>query len=242
MEKSGPLFKAKCGIILAADVPSLEDLRKLAELSLVTPEVVGVKVGFTLALRFGLPAIVKFVNDINMLPVIYDHQKAATDIPAMGKPFAETCRDAGVKGVIFFPHAGPKTLEAFVSAGFDCGLETFLGLSMTHPQYHLGDGGFIVNDAPDKICKIGIDLGVRSFVLPGNKPDLIKKFAQGPLISIQPTTIIMPGIGSQGGSISTATEATKGHHPFFIIGSAIYRAPDPEASLLQFVSEMRECN
>jgi len=239
MKDSDPLFTAKRGIIIAADVPAIDFLRKLAELSSKVPEVVAIKVGFSLALRYGLPSLVRAVNEVCNLPVIYDHQKAATDIPAMGKPFAEVCRDAGVKGVIFFPQAGPKTLEAFVSAAFDCGLTPFVGLVMTHPAYLQSEGGFITDNAPDMICKIAVDLNVGSFVLPGTRPEIITKFAEGPLAAVRPVAIMMPGIGSQGGAISTALEATRGHYPFPIIGSAIYKAPNPKAALMQFALEMR---
>ncbi len=102
---------------MAADVPTLDDLRRLAQTCAEHPEVVGVKVGFMLGLIYGLPAVVEAVKAVSNLPVIYDHQKAGTDIPQMGKPFARVCRDAGVAGVIFFPQAGPKTLEGFVT---DC--------------------------------------------------------------------------------------------------------------------------
>ena len=227
------------GIIIAADVPTIHDLQSLADLSSQTDEVVAIKVGFLLALRFGLPAVVSAVNEVCDLPVIYDHQKAGTDIPAMGKPFAETCRDSGVKGAIFFPQAGPKTLEAFVSAAFDCGLTPVLGLVMTHPAYLQSEGGFIADDAPDVMCKIAVDLGVSNFVLPGTKPEIITKFAEGPLAAVRPVSIMMPGIGSQGGAISTALEATRGHYPFPIIGSAVYKAHDPKAALEQFAAEIK---
>jgi orotidine-5'-phosphate decarboxylase len=239
MNKHSKFLEAERGIIIAADVSTLEDLRKLAELGAQVAEVVAIKVGFSLALRHGLPSVVSLVNETCDLPVIYDHQKAGTDIPGMGMPFAEICRDAGVKGVIFFPQAGPKTLENFVLAAFDFGLEPILGLVMTHSAYLCSEGGFIADEAPEKICKLAIKLGVNSFVLPGTKPDIISTFAQGLLAAIRPTRIMMPGIGSQGGSISVALEAARGHYAFPIIGSAIYKATDPKATLLEFASEMR---
>jgi orotidine-5'-phosphate decarboxylase len=229
----------QCGIIIAADVSTLDDLRQLAHLGAQCSEVVAIKVGFSLALRYGLPAVVKLIKETCNLPVIYDHQKAGTDIPDMGKPFAEVCSEAGVKGVIFFPHAGPRTLEKFVVAAVDSGLEPILGLVMTHPAYLCSEGGFIADEAPERICELGIRLGVTSFVLPGTKPDITSRFTQGLLKSVTPAKIMMPGIGSQGGSISIALDATRGHHAFPIIGSAIYKAADPKAALLQFASEMR---
>lgn len=193
MEKGFSFSEVERGIVLAADVFFLENLRKLVEQAIGISQVVGIKAGFLLTLKYGLPSIVKAVNKISSLPIIYDHQKAATDIPAMGRPFAETYRNAGVKGVIFFPQAGPKTLRVFVSAAFDHEIEPFLELAMTHPQYLSNEGGYIVSAAPEKICAVGMELGVRNFVLPGTKPDVVRKFAQGPLKAIQPATIMLPG-------------------------------------------------
>jgi orotidine-5'-phosphate decarboxylase len=239
MSEDAAFLSHKTGIILAADVAELADVRRLAELGAEVPEVVGLKVGFTLALRHGLGVVVNAVKEVSQLPVIYDHQKAATDIPAMGAPFAAACRAGGVEGVIFFAQAGPRTLEAFVAAAFDHGLSPIVGLAMTHPAYLQSEGGFIADDAPDRICKIAIEMGVRHYVLPGTKTDLVARFAGGPLKAVSGATIMMPGIGSQGGTIASAFQAAAPHGRFAIVGSAIYRAPGPRAALLAMAEEVR---
>jgi orotidine-5'-phosphate decarboxylase len=239
MNDSSILLNAEKGIIVAADVKTIADLRKLAALCSDVPEVVAIKVGFILALSNSLRTVVKAVKEVSDIPLIYDHQKAATDIPEMGKPFAEVCRDAGVQGVIFFPHSGPKTMTAFVSAAFESALIPVVGLVMTHPEYLHSEGGFIVDDAPDRICKLAVDMGVKNFVLPGTKTEMVTKYCQGPLMPIKPVSIMMPGIGAQGGSIANAFNAASGHHQFAIIGSAVYNAPDPKQALRQFALEIK---
>lgn len=62
---------------------------------------------------------------------------------------------------------------------------------------------------------------------------------KGMLEQIQPAIIMMPGIGSQGGSIDIAFGAAKGHRPFAIIGSALYGNSDPGRALEQYVREIR---
>ena len=235
----GFVMQRNRGIILAADVTTLAELRTLAELVSTVEEVAAIKVGFSLALRHGLPAVVSAVNAVARLSVIYDHQKAGTDIPRMGKPFALACRDAGAQGVIFFPQAGPKTLEGFVSAAFECELTPIVGLVMTHQAYLQSEGGYLADDAPESMCKTAVGLGVTSFVLPGTKPDVIKRFATGPLDIVKPATIMTPGIGSQGGSLRSALEAAGQHRYFAIIGSAIYAAADPKTALESFAQEIR---
>lgn len=231
---------AERGIILAADVDSLADLRELVEMSAAVPEVVAIKVGFSLALRVGLPQTVATIRAVSGLPVIYDHQKAATDIPAMGEPFTSVCEEAGVRGLIFFPEAGPKTLEGFVAAALRRSLVPIVGLVMTHAAYLQSEGGYIVDGAPESMCSLALKMGVREFVLPGTKTDLVARFANGLLDAVKPATIMMPGIGSQGGAISSAFRAAAGHRPYAIVGSAVYKASDAQGALRGFAAEVRE--
>jgi orotidine-5'-phosphate decarboxylase len=226
------------GIIIAADVSSLPHLRDLAEVASRVPELVAIKVGFSLVLRHGLPAAVNTIREVTHLPVIYDHQKAGTDIPQMGKSFAMACRDADVQGMIIFPQAGPKTLEGFVEAAFDHEVVPIVGLVMTHPAYLQSEGGYLRDDAPELICKTALGLGVTDFVLPGTKPEVVRRFAQSSLGGIKGLSIMMPGIGAQGGSIKSAFEAAAPHRPFAIAGRAVYEAPDPKAALASLAAEL----
>jgi orotidine-5'-phosphate decarboxylase len=141
----------------------------------------------------------------------------------MGKPFAKVCREAGVMGVIFFPQAGPKSLEGFVTAAFDLELTPIVGLVMTHDAYLESEGGYIVDGAPDRMADAAIKLGVTDFVLPGTKLEIVKRFAVGRLSSVKSASVMMPGIGSQGGSLKTAFAAAMPCRRFAIVGSATVR-------------------
>jgi orotidine-5'-phosphate decarboxylase len=233
------LLNQQTGIIIAADVQRLEDLRSLASISSEVTQVAAIKVGFTLGLRFGLPNVVKCIREVSDLDVIYDHQKAGTDIPQMGTAFAGVCRDSGVAGVILFPQAGPKTLEAFVKAAFDAQLTPSVGLVMTHDMYLRSEGGYISDDAPEKMAAVAVALGVTDFVLPGTKPEVVKSFASGALANVKDGAIMMPGIGSQGGALASSFRAADPHRRFAIIGSAIYGAKEPRTALQVFVEEMK---
>lgn len=239
MSATVPLIQARTGVIVAADVAGLDELRRLVAACAGVPEVVAIKIGFSLGLRHGLPAVVDAIARISAVPVIYDHQKAGTDIPQMGGPFAAVCRDAGVKGVIFFPQAGPKTLEGFVVGAFRCGLTPIVGLVMTHEAYLKSEGGYIVDDAPDAMARTAIELGVKDFVLPGTKPEIVRRFSTGVLASVESAGVFMPGIGSQGGDLKGAFWAATPHRHFAIIGSAIYGAKEPRTALQAFVQEVK---
>lgn len=224
---------------MATDVDSLDKLRAALDQISDVPEIAAIKIGFSLALRFGLPNVVKTVRELTALPIIYDHQKAGTDIPQMGRPFAVVCRDSGIDGVIFFPQAGPKTLEGFVSAAINENLVPIVGLVMSHSAYLQSEGGYIADDAPHRIAKDALALGVTSFVLPGTKPKIVQEFAQGVLAKTK-ATIMMPGIGSQGGSLQEACQAAAPHRSFPIIGSAIYAAQNPNSAAKGFAAELKK--
>jgi hypothetical protein len=69
----------KRSICIAADVRSLSELSALATLANDCGAVQAVKIGFTLALRSGLPAAAAAVKKMAPVTLIYDHQKAGTD-------------------------------------------------------------------------------------------------------------------------------------------------------------------
>ncbi|KKQ73652.1 MAG: Orotidine 5'-phosphate decarboxylase [Candidatus Woesebacteria bacterium GW2011_GWB1_38_5b] len=95
-------------VVVAADVEASK-LSDLVRQTCVVEGIGGYKVGLALALEEGLPRIVGQVKEETDLPVIYDHQKAGNDIPAMGAEFAKICRKAGVDAIILFPFGGAKT-------------------------------------------------------------------------------------------------------------------------------------
>ena len=231
------MFKKDYGIILACDVSTLQEAETLARLSLRFKEIVGYKIGFSLGLRFGLHEVTETLKKINPLSVIYDHQKAGTDIPQMGEPFARCCKEAGIDGVIVFAQAGPKTLESFISSIFEHGMTPIVGGLMTHPGFLVSDGGYIIDDAPRQIYQTALNKGVSYFVLPANKPDLLQTYSK--ILSVRPgISAIMPGIGVQGGDLETAFRACNGLKPYAIIGSAIYKASDPVVATESFIDSL----
>ncbi len=237
MEK---LFHLTHGVIPACDVATIEDFKTLIERTCPIEGIVGYKVGCTLALSYSLSRLTEIVAEQTDLPLIYDHQKAGTDIPQMGDKFAEVCSKAGMKAVIIFPMAGSETEKAFIKALFRRGLVPWVGGEMTHEKYLHREGGFLVDDAPKEMYKIGAKYGVEYFVVPGNKPDIICEY--NTLISgtVKEPKFCMPGIGSQGGEIRKAFEAVKGKAAYAIIGSAIYKSRDVEGAARRFCSEAME--
>ncbi len=218
------IIKMDRSVIPACDV---SDIKKFEEIVKETAGVRGIgayKLGFELALKYGLPKLVKTAREHTEKPLIYDHQKAATDIPDVANKFAEVCKNAGIDAVIFFPQAGPETEKAFIQAAQKAGLGVIVGGEMTHAGYLQGDNGFLLNEAPKRMYELAAQLGVKDFVVPGNKPEKIvfyKQFIESK--GIQPV-LYSPGLVAQGGEITESAKAA-GKNWHAIVGRALYGAP-----------------
>lgn len=220
------LFSFSHGIIPACDVHDIKTFRELVEATCEIEGIVGYKIGAILGLKYGLPHLVRIVDEYTDLPVIYDHQKAGTDIPQMGKMFASICAEAGIKGVIIFPQAGPLTEEEFIDSLYENNLIPIVGGEMTHPKYLAKEGGFIRDNAPVEMYKIAAKKGVEYFVIPGNKTGVIRKYHNLLSTMVKEPKYCMPGIGRQGGDIKSAFESLEGAQAYAIIGTGIYEQRD----------------
>lgn len=234
MEK---IIKREKSVIVACDT-DLELYEKIVRETKDIEGIGGYKVGFMLGLNYGLPRIVETTRKYTEKPIIYDHQKAGTDIPDTGKEFAKVCKGAGIDAVIFFPQAGPETERAWIEAAKEEGLGVMVGGSMTHPKYKRSEGGYIADEAVSEIYLLAAELGVDDFVVPGNKPEEIKiikgllekKGSKNPVF-------YAPGFIAQGGEISEATKVA-GDNWHAIVGRGIYQSKDIKKSAMEYTSKL----
>lgn len=229
------LIERKKSIIPACDV----DIEKFEEIVRATKDIDGVgayKIGFSLGLRQGLPAVVELARKYTDKPIIYDHQKAGTDIPNTGLDYMDIMKEAGVDSVILFPQAGPVTEQAWIQYAQERGIHVIVGGLMTHESYNKADGGFICDHAIMKMYTIAAELGVSDFVVPGNKPDKIKLISDEVSKFVNPT-FYAPGFVAQGGKISDAAEAA-GDKWHAIVGRGIYKAEDIEEAAINLTKEL----
>ena len=234
------LFHLEYGIIPACDVSSISELENLVKETADLEGIVGYKLGFSLGLSHGLRTVVDIIEKQTDLPIVYDHQKAGTDIPQMAELFAQTCKASGITGVIIFPQAGPVTEEAFINALFNADLIPLVGGEMTHPKYLGKDGGFIRDESVEEMYLTGARNGVTYFIGPGNKPERINHYVKLLKNVVPKPMFCMPGIGRQGGDIKSVFEATEGIPAYGIIGSAIYKASNIRAAAKRFCDEALE--
>ena len=228
------IIKLKKSIVPSCDVDSLEKLEKLVKATCSVKGVGAYKIGFELVIPFGMEEVVKTIRKITKLPIIYDHQKAGTDIPEMGLKFMKACKLADA--VILFPQAGPETEAAWIKAAQQAKMNVIVGGEMTHPAYLKSEDGFIDDDAPKRMYEIAASMGVTDFVIPGNKPEKAMEYVNLIKKKIKNPVFYSPGLVAQGGNISDLAKQLDSWHA--IIGRAIYEAKDMKKAAEEFAKNL----
>jgi len=218
-------------IVPACDFTGLPQLTDLVTATKEVPGIGSYKIGSLLGLTWGLREIVSRIRDETDLPVIYDHQKAGTDIPVpLGREFTLVLRRAGINGAILFPFGGRATEEIWIKSLQDQEIHVLVGAEMTQEGFFARDGGFIADDAPLRMFERAIKEGVRDFVVPGNKVEAVRGYHGyfTRMLGEGNFTLYAPGFVLQGGDISeTGKVAGKNWHA--IVGSALYNEPNAPA-------------
>jgi len=218
------LFKLKYGIIPACDVDDLDDLSNLIETTCFLEFIQGYKIGMDLVVPYGIDQVTELIRKYTLLPIIYDHQKFGTDIPDIcsGK-ILEKLKNAGIKAIIIFPQAGIETLQSVVQACKRIDLIPIVGGEMTHKGYFISEGGYIANNAPERMYLDAAKLGVEYFIIPGTKLKSMRRYSSRLKKIVKEPKFLFPGVGKgQGGDIVAAFNTVKPHNSYAIIGRGIY--------------------
>lgn len=247
-------------LIPACDVP-LDVFKRIAQVAEENNKVGGLKIGPALTGRPGYDRVVETARKHTEKPLIFDPQKWGTDIPDTAEKLLRPAKESGIDAVILFPQAGPVTQYEWTRTAQDLGLNVIIGGEMTHPRYLCRDNsngnsgkdytqlffelgilsgtlnGYLKINAPDQIYILGALMGVRDFVVPGNKPEKIKYYRE--LITQNLKTgepsFYSPGLITQGGDISEGAKAA-GEQFHAIVGREIYQTEGRYKTL----DEMRE--
>lgn len=230
-------FPADNGVVPALDVESVEELQRLVEATHDVEGIVGYKLGVAGALHLGLRGAVQAIQNITDLPVVYDHQKAGLDIPDMAAKYASICSEAGVHSLILFPLAGERAVREFVGHAQRGGLVPIVGGALPLAEYYVSGGGYVADDALDRIFALSAALGATEFVVPANDPEVVKRYARGLQAEVDRPGIFLPGIGALGGSIESAFVAAAGCRCYAVIGREIYKSKDPRVRAQQLGEE-----
>ncbi len=234
----GQINRFARSIIIRADVKDLDSLKNLVSQTCDIEGIGGYKLGAILTIPYGLPLLVKTVRQFTDLPIIYDHEKGATDFPDLAEDFISAVKNSGVDALIIFPVMGPATEETWISTANKANLELIVGGEMTHPNYKRSEGGFIADEALDEIYLLAAKHGINNFVVPGNKKERIEYYL-GMLKPIVKSKIAFwsPGFGIQGGKIDEIPLSKDfDFHP--IVGRAIYAASNIRAAAEKLAMEL----
>ncbi|HPQ80925.1 MAG TPA: orotidine 5'-phosphate decarboxylase [bacterium] len=222
------IIEQEKSIIPACDC-DVELYERLVKETADLPGIGGYKIGFVLGLTVGIPRAVEIARRYTEKPIIYDHQKAGTDIPDTGRQFARLCKASGLNAVILFPQAGPETERAWIDFARAEDLEVIVGGLMTHKKYVRSEGGYIADEAIVEIYERAAGLGVNDYVVPGNNPEAIRKIRMMLEREHSHPVFYSPGFVAQGGTISDAVAAAGDHYHAFV-GRGIYEAKDMRAA------------
>ncbi len=230
------MIKTDRSIIPACD---FSDIRLFERLIKETANIDGIgayKIGFRLGYRHSVPRIVEIARKYSNKPIIFDHQKAGTDIPDLGKDYANDMKSYGVDAIIIFPESGPETQRAWTEAAQATGLVVLIGGEMTHKGYKRSEGGYIADEALEEMYSNGADQGVIDFVVPGNRLDRIRFYKE--LIENKGISPVFyaPGFVAQGGEISEAARILDSWHA--IVGRGIYAADNIRKAAEELTSQL----
>lgn len=227
------IIKTERGVIVACDVSEIEDYERIVAQTSPIDGIVAFKVGFSLVIPYSLTALVEIARKYTEKPIIYDHQKGATDVPDTGLAFMKAVKKSGARVLILFAESGPETERAWIYRALDSGLTVIIGGPMTHPAYLKSEGGFITDDGALEMCRIGARAGVTNFVVPGTKPDVIKLVrdtvqSEG----VENPVFFAPGMVTQGGEFGKVISVL-GNNWYPIVGRDITGAKDNYAVAAQ---------
>lgn len=228
-------------VIPSCDLDSLERFEEIVQETADNEKIGGYKLGLEIGLSYGLPATVDIVRKHAARKlVIYDHQKAGTDIAdvSMARKFANVAKKAGVDAVILFPQSGPVTQTSWTGEALQAGVEVIIGGHMTHKGYVASEGGYLRDDAPAEIYRRAARHGITNFVVPGNKPQLVKLYRE--LIEeegVKDPFLFAPGFIAQGGAISeTGKEA--GQNFGAIVGRDLMNAKNVKEKARELTAQL----
>ena len=245
-QSSGPApvadpIPARLGIVPALDLDTVDELKRVVEATCTVPGVVEYKLGLSAVLHVGLFDAVRAIRNISDLPILYDHQKAGPDMPASAKPFVKICSEAGLKGLILFPVAGPTAVRQFVGHSLEAGLIPVVGGEIPVPDYCIKGGGYFADDGLDRIIEQATKMGGRHFVLPANDLEMIRRRSAWLVENIRTPVLFLTGIGPLGGTIAEAFGAAEGlPSRLAVIGRKICAAPDPGEAARRMVDEVMQ--
>lgn len=227
----------KCQLILALDVESLDEVRKL--LGNIGPELKWIKIGLQLFTKYG-PDLVKTIADMGY-EVFLDLK--LHDIPNQVASAVKSLRNLPI-GLLTLHTSGGEEMMRWASEareGLGDSMQ-LIGVTVLTSMDGKGLQSIGVNAMPDeqvlRLAKLGMQAGLQGLVCsPLELPMLREKLGKGPLL-------VTPGIRPLGSDsneqkrIMTPADAVIAGASHIVVGRPIIKANNPAEALSAILNEM----
>lgn len=234
------LLRGNTGIVPALDADTEEQLVQVVKATARLEGVAGYKIGLSSALRHGLRESVRRIRDLTDLPLLYDHQKAGPDMPDMARKYADLCAEACIDGAILFPTSGPTSVDRFVGEMHRVSLIPIVGGEIPATDYRQSNGGYIVDDALDRILARAAAAKADHFVLPANNADNVSRWSRWIGANVPNAVVFLTGFGALGGTIEDSFAAADAcARRFAIVGRLIVQSKAPDEAVKRLYDAIR---
>ncbi|MCJ7665604.1 MAG: hypothetical protein MUO59_02565 [Actinobacteria bacterium] len=216
-------FNLNHAIIIECNFSEISKLEAIVEATSDLDFVAGYKVGAELAVNSKIKDVTGAISKYTDLPVIYDHQKFGSDDPVFsGGSFLKALKDAGVDGLVIFPHGGVGSLEAAIRKCLGLGIIPIIGGDMVHAGYTEDEGGYINSAAPQKMYIDGAKFGAKHFVIPCTRLDRMRIYCHTLGNMVYNPILFITGVGIEScGDLVKACEIVKQYRSYAVIGREI---------------------
>ena len=231
------LIREDTSLIVSLDVPTLEKAGTVVSETKDVPGVSAYKLGFELVGRYGLIATGNRIREIApRKKIIYDHQKAGNDVMHMSERMVKMCKECGMDALIVFPISSGVDVElAFIADSEKYGLPLIIGGDLTEFGSKAKNGGFVCDDAAERIFSTAYNAGERNFVIPGNDSELVAYYNS---FFAKDAIFYLPGFLRQGGDLKEVKVLLEGRRWHAIVGGAIYGASDIKKATSNLVKKI----
>ncbi|NLI74216.1 MAG: orotidine-5'-phosphate decarboxylase [Euryarchaeota archaeon] len=155
-------------------------------------------------------------------PVICDFKVA--DIPNTVRLIAEQAFSRGASGLIVHAFTGSDSLKSAIEVAG--GRDVFVVTEMSHPG-----GREFTAPLAEEFAAMAVNEGASGVIAPATRPDRIAAIRK----IIGDLLILSPGVGAQGGSISSAIRNGADR---IIVGRSIYNAENPREVTESLIKEI----
>ena len=226
------------GILIALDMESLDQMRRVVEQTTAIEGIVGYKVGLTATLRLGLGGAVAHLRFVDRFAAHLRSSKGGSGCARHGAEIFRHVQGGRRRWIDFVSHRGSSRRRRVCRKRLCSNrLLPIVGGDLPFPDYNASGGGYVVDDALDRIFRKAIEIGVDHFVIPGNTAAKVAHHAGWLVEKIERPALFIPGIGALGGSIAATFSAAPGCDLYAVVGRAIYDAADPAEAARRLAGE-----